>query len=314
MTPASDSRASGNPASRGRATGPGPAGVPGGPADAGGPGELGAPTGWALPIITLLGTAAAIVAAFIGSGALGGTPIAEAAGGVLSADATPVAPAGSAFSIWSVIYLGLTAYAIWQLTPVARRSARQAALRPWALASVLLNAAWVWAVQLELILGSVIVIVLLLAVLIRIMFILGAPRIGGVVETVVTDGTFGLYLGWASVAFFANTYAWIASEGVEVVTGVPFGIVGIVVAAAVGVATALISGGRIPPALATAWGLAWVAYGRTSGEHESAALVWTASIASVVVVVVALVRRLTVGKRQPRGAAQPANAAERTAQ
>lgn len=304
MTPASDNRASGNPASRDRATGPGHAGLPGGPADAGGPGELLAPTGWALPIITLLGTAAAIVAAFIGSGALGGTPIAEAAGGVLSADATPVAPAGSAFSIWSVIYLGLAAYAIWQLTPVARRSARQAALRPWALASVLLNAAWVWSVQLELILGSVIVIVLLLAVLIRIMFILGAPRIGGVPETVVTDGTFGLYLGWVSVAFLANTYAWLASAGVDVVTEVPFGIVGIIVAAAVGVATALISGGRIPPALATSWGLAWVAYGRTAGEHESAALAWTAAIASVVVVVVALVRRLPVGKRQPRRAAE----------
>ena len=304
MTPASDSRASGNPAGRDRATGPGHAGLPAGPADAGGPGELGASTGWALPIITVLGTAAAIVAAFIGSGALGGTPIAEAAGGVLSADATPVAPAGSAFSIWSVIYLGLAAYAIWQPTPVARRSARQAALRPWALASVLLNAAWVWSVQLELILGSVIVIVLLLAVLIRIMFILGAPRIGGVIETVVTDGTFGLYLGWVSVAFFANTYAWLASAGVDVVTEVPLGIVGIIVAAAVGVATALISGGRIPPALATAWGLAWVAYGRTSGEHESAALVWTAAIASVVVVVVALVRRLTVRKRQPRRAAE----------
>src|SRR5699024_9254852 len=105
MTPASDSRASGNPASRDRATDPWHDGVPGGPADAGSPGELGAPTAWALPIITLLGAAAALVAAFIGSGALGGTPIAEAAGGVLSADATPVAPAGSAFSIWSVIYL-----------------------------------------------------------------------------------------------------------------------------------------------------------------------------------------------------------------
>ncbi|WP_314036210.1 tryptophan-rich sensory protein [Dietzia sp. CH92] len=289
----------------GRAGHPGPGGpadrgAPGGPADPAGPGTLATPTGWALPIITVLGTAAAIVAAFFGSGALGGTPIAEAAGGVLSADATPVAPAGSAFSIWSVIYIGLAAYALWQLTPTARRSVRQAALRPWALASVLLNAAWVWAVQLELILGSVIVIALLLAVLVRIMYVLAAPRIGGVLESVVTDGTFGLYLGWVSVAFFANTFAWLASAGVDVVTGVPFGIVGIVVAAAVGVATALISGGRIPPALATSWGLAWVAFGRTSGEHESAALVGAAAVASVVVVAVALVRRLT-GLRRERG-------------
>ncbi|MBB1024382.1 tryptophan-rich sensory protein, partial [Dietzia sp. DQ12-76] len=86
-----------------------------------------------MPVVTLLGVAAAIVAAFVGSGALGGTPVADAAGGALSADATPVAPAGSAFSIWSVIYLGLIVYALWQLSPTARRSARQRALRPWAL-------------------------------------------------------------------------------------------------------------------------------------------------------------------------------------
>ena len=245
-----------------------------------------------VPVITLLGTAAAIVAAFIGSGALGGTPVAEAAGGALSADATPVAPAGSAFSIWSLIYLGLAAYALWQLTPVARRSLRQRALRPWALASVLLNAVWIWTVQLDAVWASVLVIIALLSVLIRIMFILGAPRTGGVVELAVADGTFGLYLGWVSVATLANTYAWLAANEVELVTGVPFGVVGILVAAAIGVATALLSGGRVAPALATAWGLAWVAVGRTEGRFESQALAWTAAICAAVVLIVAVLNRL----------------------
>ena len=54
----------------------------------------------------------AIIGAFMGSGAAGGTPIDRAAGGALSATATPIAPAGPAFSIWSVIYLGLIAYAV----------------------------------------------------------------------------------------------------------------------------------------------------------------------------------------------------------
>lgn len=269
-----------------------------------------AATGWALPIITVVGVAVAIVGAFIGSGALGGTPIAEASGGVLSADATPVAPAGSAFSIWSVIYLGLAVYALWQLLPVARRSARQAALRPWALASVLLNAAWIWSVQLELIPGSVLVIVLLLAVLIRIMFILGAPRTGGIAELVVVDGTFGLYLGWVSVAFLANTYAWLADAGVDIVTGIPFGVVGIVVAAGVGVATALLSGGRIAPALATSWGLAWVAVGRTEGAYEAPELVWTAVFGAVLVLAMAVAARVAVRSRVARqggpGQARPA--------
>ena len=256
-----------------------------------------APTGWAMPVITLLGTAVAIVVAFIGSGALGGTPVAEAAGGALSADATPVAPAGSAFSIWSVIYLGLIAYTIWQLTPTARRSARQHALRPWALASVLLNAAWIWTVQLDAVWASVLVIIALLAVLIRIMYLLGAPRNGGAIELVVTDGTFGLYLGWVSVATLANTFAWLAANDIELVTTVAFGVVGIVAAAAVGVATALLSRGRVAPALATTWGLAWVAVGRTEGEYESGTLVWTAVIAAAVVLLTAVGNWLRLRRR-----------------
>lgn len=252
------------------------------------PRPAGEPSGWAMPVITLLVTAAAVVISFVGSGALGGTPVAEAAGGALSADATPVAPAGAAFSIWSVIYTGLAAYAIWQLTPNARRSARQHALRPWALASVVLNAAWIWTVQLDAVWASVLVIIALLATLIRLMYILGAPRTGGVVELVVTDGTFGLYLGWVSVATLANTYAWLAASGVDLVTTVPMGVVGIVAATAIGVATALLSRGRVAPALATAWGLAWVAVGRTEGDYEASVLVWSAAAGSAVVLVVAV--------------------------
>src|SRR5699024_2022467 len=173
------------------------------------------------------GVAAAIVAAFVGSGALGGTPINEAAGGALSADATPVAPAGSAFGIWSVIYLGLAAYALWQLSPTARRSTCQRLLRPWALLSALLNAAWIWSVQLDLLVVSVAVIMVLLAVLVRIVMILGAPRASGWLETLLTDGTFGLYLGWVTVAFLANVYAWLADAGAALVTEIPLGLVGV---------------------------------------------------------------------------------------
>ena len=256
-----------------------------------------AATGWFLPIVTVLGVAAAIVAAFIGSGALGGTPINEAAGGALSADATPIAPAGTAFSIWSVIYLGLAAYAIWQLTPTARRSPRQKAVRPWALASAVLNALWIWTVQLGWLAVSVLVIVVLLAVIIRLMFLLSAPRTGGLVEKVVTDGTFGLYLGWVSVAFLANTYAWLADAGIDIFTRIQLGVVGIVVAAGIGIATALLSGGRIAPALATSWGLAWVSVGRTEGAFESPELVWTAVLAVIVVLFIALAANVTARSR-----------------
>ncbi len=55
-----------------------------------------------------------LVGSMIGVGVFGGTPIAEAAGGVLASDSTHLAPASGAFSIWTLIYVGLGAYTLWQ--------------------------------------------------------------------------------------------------------------------------------------------------------------------------------------------------------
>lgn len=250
-----------------------------------------------MAIIVLLGVAAAIVMAYLGSGAMGGTAVSEASGGALSADATPLAPASTAFSIWSVIYLGLAGYAVWQLTATARHSSRQRALRPWAILSALLNAVWLWMVQLDLLVVSVLVILVLLAVLIRIMYILGAPRTGGWVELVLTDGTFGLYFGWVLVATFANTFAWLAAEGVTAAEDIPLGVVGIAVAAVIAALVGLRSGGRIAPAVASAWGLAWIAVARTEGDFDSSALVWVAAIGAVLVLIAAILTKITATRR-----------------
>src|SRR5690625_870654 len=102
-----------------------------------------------MPIITLSSVLIAIGLAYIGSGAAVGTPVSDAAGGALSADATPFAPDGPAFSIWSVIYAGLLAYSIYQLLPKQRASARHAQLRHWAALSALLISAWLGDVQVD---------------------------------------------------------------------------------------------------------------------------------------------------------------------
>lgn len=247
---------------------------------------------WLLPLIILAGVAVAIALAFLGSGALGGTPINQAAGGALSADATPLAPAGAAFRIWSVIYLGLAGYACWQLSGTARRSAREQALRPWALLSVVLNAVWIWMVQLGLLPVSVLVIILLLGVLIRIMYLLGTDRTGGRIELLLTDGTFGLYFGWVLVATFANTWAWLSATGVALFLETPPGVVGILVAGALGILIAVADGGRVAPALATAWGLGWIAVARTEGQFEAATLVWSAAAATVLTLLTPLIIRI----------------------
>lgn len=257
-------------------------------------------TGLAIPVLVLVSGLVAIAGAFLGSGAIVGTPIQDAAGGWLSADSTPLAPASPAFRIWSVIYLGLFAYSIWQLLPAQRRSDRHRVLRPWAAAAMLLNAAWIWVVQAGWLAASLLVIVVLLAVLIRILFILMRNRAENAADAIITDGTFGLYLGWVTVATIANTAAVLGAAGFS-----GFGLsvpllasVVLAVAAVIGIVQAWRTGGRIAPALALAWGLAWIAVGRVDGGLESTGTAIAAAICSAAVLLAAVV--LWLKSRRPR--------------
>lgn len=225
----------------------------------------------------------ALVGSFLGSGAAGGTQIADAAGGALSASSTPVAPDGPAFAIWSVIYTGLIAYAIWQFLPSQAARTRHRRLGYWAAASLLLNAAWILVVQAGLLALSVVVIALLLAVLARIFVLLRTTRTAGVVDAVVTDGTFGLYLGWVCVATVANVTAALVGAGT--------------VGALIGVALAVAGRGRLAPMLSLCWGLVWVAVGRFGGELVSVPAGIAALVAAGVVLVVTVAVRITVARR-----------------
>jgi hypothetical protein len=239
----------------------------------------------------------AVIGSFVGSGAAGGTPIQDAAGGALSATATPIAPAGPAFSIWSVIYLGLIAYAVWQLLPKQATAERHRRLGYWIAASLLLNAAWILSVQFDLLPLSLPLIVALVGVLGWAFVLCLRHRPSGTIDAIITDGTVGLYLGWVSIATAANTTAVLVAAGF---TG--FGIhpdawaVAILaVAALVGVMLAIIGRGRIAPALSLSWGLAWVAVGRLTGELISVPAGVTAVIAVVVVLGATAVIRLRTG-------------------
>ncbi len=95
--------------------------------------------GKAWRIVVAVSAVVAVVGAFVGSGAVVGTPIQDAAGGALSASSTAIAPDGPAFSIWSVIYVGLLAYAVRQCFRTAD-DARHARLALPATLSLLLNA------------------------------------------------------------------------------------------------------------------------------------------------------------------------------
>lgn len=126
------------------------------------------------------------------SGALNGIPTGDIS------DKYPVlfTPAGYVFSIWSVIYLTLTIFAVYQLLPKQFNNASLNPLRQWFLVSSVFNSLWLLAWQYEFLPLSLLIMVLLLLSLIKIYLL---DR-----KAWQTRVPFSLYLGWISVATIAN--------------------------------------------------------------------------------------------------------------
>ncbi|MEY9952252.1 TspO/MBR family protein [Leifsonia sp. EB34] len=242
-------------------------------------------------------TVVALAGAVYGSGLGGGPPIPHLAGGALGPDATLLAPAGPAFAIWSVIYLGLAGYAIWQALPSQAARHRQRSLGYWMLASLLLNAAWIVSVQAGLLALSVLMIALLLVVLAMAFVRLRHEPGGTTADSVLLDGTVGLSLGWVLVAAAANAAAWLQTAGFSGF-GLPPEVWAMAVLAALAVvasALAVWDRGRLAPALASAWGLVWIAVSRVVGGLPSPVVAVTALAAGVLVIMVAVAVRVARG-------------------
>lgn len=135
---------------------------------------------------------------------------------------TLLTPAGYAFGIWGLIFLGLAGYAVWQLLPAQRRASLPDALaRPLTLASAA-TAAWVVLFAHELILPSVGVMLLILGALV-VVYGRARRRIFAGAASAWAGVPFSLYLGWISVASVINLtiglreLGWKTAEGMSVV-------------------------------------------------------------------------------------------------
>lgn len=232
-------------------------------------------------------TVAAVFCAFgtaVGTGLIG-TRVEESAGGSLSDEATLIAPAGPAFSIWSVIYLGLAGYVVWQWIPSNATDSRARATGWLAAASMVLNAAWLLVTQQGWLWASVAVIVVLVVVLKAIAERLSTRPAHGWTDRIVVDSTFGLYLGWVAVATCANIAATLVANGLpatgtgpEIVT-----VVVLLVVLALGwfYSRRYPNAVRWPVAAAMTWGVAWIAYGRLGADPASMTVGLSASAVAV---------------------------------
>jgi hypothetical protein len=228
-----------------------------------------------------------IVGAMVGTGLLGGTAVQDLQNGALDADASYLAPARPAFSIWSAIYLGLAAYTAWQALPGQRATLRQRTLGWWIALTMVLNGLWLVVAQIATLPLTVLTIAVLLVALGITFHRAVVSRLSGegLLDALLIDGVTGLHLGWVTLATVANTAAWLTVTGPAEweSAATAWGIVVLVVVAAVGLAIGWFGRWRIAPALALAWGLTWLAVARLTGEPHDTAIGVTAIVVAVVI-------------------------------
>ena len=115
-------------------------------------------------------------------------------------------PAGYVFSIWSIIYLGLLAYTVYQALPSRADDPLLRKIAPYYWVGNLANAVWIFLWHYEVFNWTLPFMVIILASLLLINRNLSEAE--GFNKWLVKL-TFSIYLGWISVATVANASQWL---------------------------------------------------------------------------------------------------------
>lgn len=214
-----------------------------------------------------------------------------------------ITPAGYAFSLWGVITLlcAVTALAVWryglgsswETSLLIDASVVFVGFSVW-LAVAAQNWLWVTVVVFAVMVGALVHIMLLL---VRHRDDLSCPPWLTTLATV----TFGLYLGWSSIAAFANVAAALIDSGVSA-EAVPWQFVVLVAAAGFAVLLLVTLRGTPGYAAGALWALVAITVG--AAQRDSVVLAVTAAAAAVVVLAAAFTSRLR-SRRHPEPETRP---------
>jgi hypothetical protein len=188
-------------------------------------------------------------------------------------------PAGYAFSIWGLIFLGLIAHSIYQLRVVFSPGGEDAfvtRMGPWLIIANLGNAAWVFFWLKEFTGISVVMMLIILLSLIIIIRKLNMEREDSPFGTIAwVWWPLGIYTGWIAVATIANVAAYLSKTGWEFLfTGTTWTVIMIIVATLLNMAMVRIRSMR-DFALVGVWALLAIALRHQGNLPE---LFWTALI------------------------------------
>lgn len=166
---------------------------------------------------------------------------------------TPITPAGYAFAIWSLIYLGLIAFSVYQMLPA--NLVRFRSIRSYYVLSSALNCGWIYMWHNDQIAICLVLIILLWASLFLIN--LNLTKTDGMAEYWFAKAPFGIYMGWVTAATLVNfsilLVHWNVSLSENAWTGIAVALV--LLAAAIGVLIRIRLSNFLFP-LSIAWALA----------------------------------------------------------
>mgnify|MGYP001818588743 FL=1 len=212
-------------------------------------------------------------------------------------------PAGFTFSIWGLIYLGLSFFIIYQVMPAQRENTALKSIDAWFKASCVANATWIVAWHYDFLGLSIVIMACLLVCLVRIYQSLqlhsaSASRI----ERLVLHLPFSLYTAWISVATIANISAVQTGYGWDDVgfqaatwTFLKLGLAG-----AIG-ASMLLRKADIAFVLV----VAWAAYGiavKQAASPEVAGAATTLALLALILVGIEVGRRFLAGQQAHKSA------------
>lgn len=116
-----------------------------------------------------------------------------------------ITPAGYAFAIWGVITMGCVVYGVYQLLPKQRKNKIYDYMAAPLLFTFIGFSIWIYAAtQLWLWATVVIFVCMLLSLWWAYSYILHSKQKFTIFENILLKGTFGLYIGWATVATVIN--------------------------------------------------------------------------------------------------------------
>jgi translocator protein len=169
---------------------------------------------------------------------------------------TVLTPAGYAFTIWSLIYVGMAAFSVYQLLPSKLASFRS--IRTVYILTCLLNCAWIYFWHRNAIGICLALIVGLLASLILLLIL--TNRKTSVREALITKAPFGIYAGWVTAATLVNLLVFLkyADADFSAQTWNILGVASLAVAAVAAVAVRIMLRNFLYP-MAVAWAAAAIA-------------------------------------------------------